>query len=220
MKIGELYNKKDKTKMNKKLNDFNISVPETGKIVAIARHGSTNNNGDKVFRGWEENPDNQLTDKGIQDAKNLGESVKKMIGKDNPNDYVLVCSDLNRAQDTADIVSQITGIPLGKSYKELRSQDTGDFTGKKEKDVKKEITNLIDKNPNKPLPGASESHVEFLNRVKGILSPDGKIAKDYPKKKIIAILHHQVEVEQANNFSSATDAMFDKGIEPGGLRKV
>jgi len=212
--------KKDKTKMTGKLNDLKLNVKPEGKIVAIARHGSTNSNGDNVFRGWAETPDNQLTLKGVGDAMKLGDSIKKMVGEGNPDDHVIVSSDLNRATDTAKTASKVSGVPLGKTYQALRSQDTGDFTGQKEDDVKKQITTLIKNHPDKPLPGASESHNDFTKRAKDALAPGGMIEKDHPHKKIIVITHHQVEVGHKNGFTPSTDEMFAKGLKPGELRKT
>ncbi len=190
--------------------------PTMGKIEIIARHGSTDSNGEKVFRGWEESKINQLTDKGKNDAKKLGESLKKEI-KD-PENYIIISSDLQRAADTAKIVSKITGIKTGQAYPQLRSQDTGDYTGMKESLVKHKIDEMINKTPNKPLPGASESYNDFITRLKKTLKPGGLIELHNPGKKIIVIAHHQVDVVQANDFDKATDAMFAKGLEPGGHR--
>jgi bisphosphoglycerate-dependent phosphoglycerate mutase len=52
-------------------------------IIGIGRHGSTTSNGDKKFRGWEEEPENQITSKGKNDAQKLGESIKRIEEKDN-----------------------------------------------------------------------------------------------------------------------------------------
>lgn len=194
-----------------------VPAKEEGQIVAVARHGSTDSNGEKVFRGWDETPQNELTDKGKQDAVKLGESVKETVGNDNPKDYVIVSSDLQRAVDSAKTASEISGVPLGKKYFGLRSQDTGDYTGLKEADEKAEIQQHIEEHPDEPLAGASESHNDFVNRVKNAFE---QVKQDNPGKKIIVVTHHQVEVLQANDFQKLTDAMFDKGIEPGQLRPV
>lgn len=190
-----------------------------GKIDIIARHGSTNSNGDKVFRGWKETTANQMTEKGHQDARDLGEKIKKVVGNDY-NDYVIVSSDLNRAIQTAQTVAKISGVPYVKYYKDLRSQDTGDYTGKKEEDVRDLIEKNIEETPDKNLPGASESYNNFINRIKKVLSPGGTIEKDFPNKKIIVVTHHQVEVLHSNNFNRATEPMFKKGVEPGCFRII
>ena len=206
--------------MKGKLTDLKLDASKAGTIIAIARHGSTNSNGDKVFRGWAEIPDNQLTEKGKNDAVNLGQNIKKIVGKDNPSKFIIVSSDLNRAIDSAKIASDVSGVPTGKQYSALRSQDTGKYTGQKEGTVKKEVLNHIENHPDKPLPGATESHNQFVQRAKEALKPNGVIEKDYPGKKIIPVVHHQVEVMHANNFNKTTDAMFDQGIKPGEIRKL
>ena len=201
-------------------NLINNMKSKQGKIVVIARHGSTNSNGDNVFRGWKETEENQLTGKGINDAEDLGHSIKKLVGKENPNNFIIVSSDLNRAIDTAKKVSKLTGISRGKEYKDLRSQDTGDFTGKKESEVKDQIEANIEKTPDKPLPGASECYNKFIDRIKNTLKPNGEIEKDYPNKKIIVVTHHQVLVLKKNNFDRATEPMFQKGVQPGGFEII
>ena len=184
-------------------------------IFMICRHGSTDSNGEKSFRGWKEVKINQLSEKGKQDVIHLGNKIKEYLKGEDLKDYIIVSSDLNRAKETANKVADITGIPIVKGYKDLRSQDTGDFTGKKEDDVKGHIEKNIDETPNTPLPGASESYNQFIDRIKNVLKPGGKIEKDYPRKKIIVISHHQVQVLQYNDFNRATEPMFKKGIEPG-----
>ena len=217
MKLTDAY--KNKRIMPGKLSDIKLDDAKTGDIIAIARHGSTNSNGDKVFRGWNETPDNQLTNKGVHDAMRLGQDIKKMVGN-KPDKYVIVSSDLNRAIDTARIASDVSGVPTGKQYASLRSQDTGIFTGQKEEKVKKQVIKHIENSPDQPLPGATESHTEFVTRVKEALKPNGIIEKDYPNKKIIPIVHHQVEILHKNNFGKTTESMFQGGIQPGELRKL
>lgn len=191
-----------------------------GKIHIIARHGSTNSNGDKMFRGWKETPINQLSEKGKQDVIKLGNDLKNYIKGQNPNDYVIVSSDLNRAKETANKVSEITKIPIGKGYRDLRSQDTGSYSGRKEDDVKPQIQKNVKETPHMPLPGASESYNDFIKRMIKALKTQGEIEKDFPNKKIIVITHHQVEVLHKNNFNKAPEPMFLKGIPPGGFRTI
>ena len=190
----------------------------SGVIKYIARHGETKRNGgsDVVYRGWKEEPANQLDDKGIEDAEELGEEVKDMIK--NPRDFVIVTSDLNRARDTGKIVSDISEIKLGKKYYDLRSMDTGFYTGKSVKEYQPEIDKHIEDHPDKPLKGSCESYNEFIARVKKAFEEE--IPEDYPGKKILVITHHQVEVLQGNHFEPIGDEHYKKGIKPGHIRKI
>ena len=183
-------------------------------IGFIARHGSTDSNWEKKFRGWEETKLNQLSDKWKNDARKLWKRIKQLVNG-NPDDYILVSSDLNRAKDTTKMASDISWVSIGKEYPELRSQDTGDFTNIPEDEVKPQVIYYTENHPNLPLPWASESHLQFVDRVKKVFN---QIPKDYPWKKIIVITHHQVEVLQANDFSALSDDMYKNWIEPWDIR--
>ena len=186
-------------------------------IVAICRHWRTASNWAKAFRWREETEDNQLSDEGKKDAISLWDLVKKMV-KEKPEDYKIVSSDLNRAVDTAKMVSIISWVSIGNKYFDLRSQDTWDFTNVPEAEVKEEVQDMTDNHPELPLPWASESHLDFIARAKKAINKE--IPEDYPDKKIIVVTHHQVEVMQANHFSKLTDAMFGAGIKPWWIRKL
>ncbi len=190
---------------------------EPGIIHAIARHGETKrNSGKPVYRGWKEEYDNQLSDKGVSQAEEMGKEIESLV--DNPKNFVIVSSDLNRARRSAEIAAIVSGVKIGKAYKELRSMDTGDFTGKPVHVHQETIDNHIQENPDIPLKGGKESYNDFVDRVK--LAFEKKLVRDYPGKQIIVVTHHQVEVLHANGFETLGPDNYKKGIPPGGIRLI
>ena len=76
--------------------------PKVGKIF-LARHGESEGNVQKVVCGSSA-PDFALTEKGKEDAKELGEKIKDLgITK-------IICSDMLRAKQTAEIVRETVGV--------------------------------------------------------------------------------------------------------------
>jgi broad specificity phosphatase PhoE len=184
-------------------------------IKIIGRHGETKRNAGKpVYRGWDEEPENQLSEEGLEDAEYLGKCIKKECK--NPKEWIIVTSDLQRARDTGIIASEVSGIKLGKKYYDLRSMDTGSFTGKPVHLHQKTIDDHVRQKPHLPLDGGSESYNDFIKRTKGAF--EKKLIEDYPDKDIIVITHHQVEVLHANDFEYADDTMYKHGILPGTIR--
>ena len=85
----------------------NIHLP-VEKTILFARHGESEANAKKIIGG-----DYPLTDKGLQDARKIAE---KMHGKGIKK---IVCSDLKRAQQTAEIVAAELNVPF-ETWTELR----------------------------------------------------------------------------------------------------
>ena len=189
-------------------------------IQYIARHGETDSNSEDVFRGWDEVPQNQLTPNGRNEAVKLGEAIKEIVDCNNPQEYIIVTSDLRRARESGEIASEVSGIQLGKSYKELRSMDTGHFSHLSVDKYGPIITKLEDEYPNDPLPGGEESFNEFIAKIKNAFSKNGPIERDYGSKCIIVITHHQVEVQQAAGFKKISKIQYDAGIDPGEIRPI
>lgn len=186
-------------------------------IHSVGRHGETKRNtGKPVYRGWKEEPGNQLSAQGLKDAEGLGKKIKNLVT--DPKEYVIVSSDLNRARHSAEIASVMSGVKIGKAYRDLRSMDTGSFSGKPVHIHQETIDNHIKENPDVPLKGARESYNDFITRLKGVFGK--KLFRDYPNKNIIVVSHNQVEVLHANNFEPVDAEAYKKGIPPGHLRVI
>lgn len=93
--------------------------------VYLARHGESEFNLSKTFTTQEEADNTKLTDKGKEDARNLGKSLReKKITK-------IVRSDLFRAKQTTDIVLEEIGWDKDdiEIWKDLREVRIGDNAG-------------------------------------------------------------------------------------------
>ena len=98
-----------------------IHLPTTQKIT-FARHGESEWNRDEIIQGSFQKGNN-LTDKGIKQAEDLANEVKnKKITK-------IICSDLNRAKETAEIVGEKLNIPI-EIWPELQEVSYGEYESK------------------------------------------------------------------------------------------
>lgn len=135
--------------------------------TAVVRHGATDLNGTgdnaktstEAIRGWKNVP---LNDKGRAEAAAAGEALKK-VNDVYPFDAIHA-SDLDRAQETAQILQQKLGgdIPINIDPR-LKPWNVGDMTGKPADQVIPLMHHLID-NPDVPAPNG-ESFNQFLGRI-------------------------------------------------------
>jgi probable phosphoglycerate mutase len=88
--------------------------------IALVRHGQTDWNAAGLFQGSSDTP---LNDVGRAQA---AESAARLTAQ--PWDAV-VSSPLSRARETAAIIADVLGIPLGAAYPELVERDYGPFEG-------------------------------------------------------------------------------------------
>lgn len=95
----------------------NIHLPEEKKVIFV-RHGQSEANAQGIA-----GMDSDLTEKGRQQAK---ETAQKISGK---NITKILCSDLKRAKETAEIIAKQIGGEV-EVWSELREADYGDFEGK------------------------------------------------------------------------------------------
>src|SRR5271166_1603174 len=92
----------------------------------MLRHGSTILNESQLYRGWSNGPDAQLDEMGQQQAREGAAFLSKLAI---PIEHV-ICSDMERAQETATIVCSILGIEEYKIDPRLRPLNVGNFAGK------------------------------------------------------------------------------------------
>lgn len=95
-------------------------------LFLMARHGTTRLNILNAYRGWSNGPDADLDGEGLQAATDAGFFLSKMKC---PVSRV-ICSDLNRAVNTASIICTILGISEFETDKRLRPLHVGDLAGK------------------------------------------------------------------------------------------
>src|SRR5258708_615453 len=132
--------------------------------LIFVRHGSTiQNAGDPAdpkdqFRGWIDSP---LSDFGRQTMAQTAAWFKNvpLTG--------IISSDLPRAVESAQMISQATGVPV-KTDPRLRPLNVGNLTGQVIDDKGKQIMEDAHRNRDMPLPGG-ESYNSFLQRYTSVL---------------------------------------------------
>ncbi|GAA1931629.1 phosphatase PhoE [Microbacterium aoyamense] len=89
----------------------------------LVRHGETDWNRDRRIQGSTDIP---LNDTGRGQARDAAAALRDELGDAAP---VVVSSDLSRARETAEIIAEQLGVPLGTAYPELRERAYGDAEG-------------------------------------------------------------------------------------------
>lgn len=122
----------------------------------MGRHGETKLNSEDKLRGWMDVP---LNPAGIEEAHAMAKLMKTK-----PIDRIY-CSDLDRADHTAQIVAHEHGLkPIARQW--FRPLNYGDMNGKSLKDIKPKLDELNEiwkTNPEHEAPGG-ESFTEFQDR--------------------------------------------------------
>jgi broad specificity phosphatase PhoE len=125
---------------------------QSGPLLYVLRHGSTQLNTEGKFRGW---IDVSLDDAGRKQAEEAGKWLKdKGIG-------LIVSSPLKRSRETADIAAKAIGVSVGAD-EELLPWNLGELAGTSKADNMDRLNHYID-NPSEPIPGG-ESLNAFLAR--------------------------------------------------------
>lgn len=148
-----------------------------GTRIIIIRHGETPLNKEKRIRGWSDVPL-------ASDAKpTIERTARELKGKVD----VLVTSDLERAEDTAKIISKITGAPIKKVSMEFRPWDVGHHTGQPQDEVYKFMADAARHHPDEKIEGG-ESFNSFKDRfIDGVK----ETAQKYKGRTIGVVTHHR-----------------------------
>jgi broad specificity phosphatase PhoE len=153
------------------------------RTILMVRHGATSLNNEDVsvdrIRGWKDIP---LSPDGEAEAKKLGQQMS-----DDPPD-VIVTSDLKRAADTAEIISEITGVPVKETTKDLRPWNCGKYSGWVTSEAVPILADYATDRPDEKVPGG-ESFDDFAKRFFCGLA---EIIQKYPGK-IAVVTHHRDE---------------------------
>jgi len=187
--------------------------------IIFVRHGatalnSTDNKEDKI-RSW---LNVQLDEAGKKDV------LKTALDLKDKKIDAIVTSDLDRASDTADIISKTTGAKVVERSKDLRPWNLGKFTGQHSSEVHPQIEKFI-KASDKTVP-EGESFDNFKNR---FLNKMDQINKDYAGKTVVVVSHHRndrlLEAWEATGYGKDRDidtrVMASKGtLEPGDARTI
>jgi uncharacterized phosphatase len=138
-------------------------------IAAFIRHGQTDWNRDGLLQGSSDIP---LNDTGRSQARDA-----LMTLRSRPWD-VVVSSPLLRARETAQIIADGLGIPLGPAYPGLVERDYGELEGTPSSDA-------IERWPDRGYPGA-ESLDAVASRGAAALA---LIADEYPGGSVLTVCH-------------------------------
>lgn len=138
--------------------------------IYFATHSTTKDNEQKIASGWK---DAELSEVGIQQAKEVGETFK------NIQIDLVCCSDLKRAVDTVKIAfgDKIPTI----IDKRLRELNYGDFNGKPSEIVEPMKREHI----KKPFPNG-ESYEQAVKRVHNFCR---ELKEQYPEKTVLVVGH-------------------------------
>ncbi|PIP65257.1 hypothetical protein COW95_02820, partial [Candidatus Peregrinibacteria bacterium CG22_combo_CG10-13_8_21_14_all_49_11] len=157
------------------------SPSENSVQVVLMRHGETDWNKEGKAQGGE--ADLPLNDTGKKQAH---DAAKKF--KDETFDAI-ICSDMKRAVETAEIISKQIGVPIQAKWKELRERYLGEWGGER-------LDTVCEKFPlpsnDKTLsfhygtPKDGESFSDFLARAQHVRE---KMLEEFAGKKILVVAH-------------------------------
>lgn len=137
--------------------------------LIIFRHGQSEWNLQNKFTGW---VDVELTEKGIQEAKNAGEKLKPF------NFDFAYASDLKRAQNTLKLALEVAGKSVPTTYHQaLNERMYGDLQGLDKTETAKKF---------------GEEQVKIWRRSYDIAPPNGESLKDTAAR---VIPYFQSEIE-------------------------
>lgn len=138
-------------------------------LLVIFRHGQSVWNLENKFTGW---VDVELTEKGIQEAKNAGEKLKPF------NFDVAYASDLKRAQNTLTIALEVAGKTVPTKYnKALNERMYGDLQGLDKTETAKKY---------------GDEQVKIWRRSYDVPPPNGESLKDTTAR---VIPYYKAEIE-------------------------
>ena len=146
--------------------------PATGRsttVLALIRHGQTDWNAEGLLQGSSDIP---LNDMGRQQALDA-----LMTLRSRPWD-VVVSSPLERARETAAIIADGLGIPLGEAYPGLAERDYGVLEGTP-------AAAAIEQWPSRDYPGAETLEAVATRGQKALAA----IVADFPDAAVLVVCH-------------------------------
>ncbi|MDD5624084.1 MAG: histidine phosphatase family protein, partial [Candidatus Peribacteraceae bacterium] len=150
--------------------------------LTVVRHGQTDYNAQDLANGG--NIDTELNETGRGQVRALAKKLAKRKFD------VIISSDLKRATETAQILSEALKVPHVAQWKELRERDTGDWTGQPNAKFEGLPTPL---GPSECLaiftgtPPHGESLQTFLSRMEGAVE---RIRREFPGKRVLVASHY------------------------------
>ena len=133
--------------------------------LAIIRHGQTEENVRGLLQG---HMPGHLTAEGIAAA----EALARRLATEHFD--ILLCSDLARAQQTAQIIARHTGL-VPQPSPLYRERDQGPWTGRPAAEVR-----------GLPLPEGMETQAQLYDRARRVLDT---IARTFPGRRVLLVTH-------------------------------
>ncbi|AYF98575.1 histidine phosphatase family protein [Protaetiibacter intestinalis] len=137
--------------------------------LAFIRHGQTDWNRDDRIQGSSDIP---LNDTGREQARDAVEMLADWSWD------AVVSSPLSRARETAQIVADGLGLPLGPAYPELAERDYGPLEGAPS-------TETMARWPRRDYPGAEPLDAVVERCLRGL----ARIDEDYPDQNVVVVCH-------------------------------
>ena len=146
--------------------------------LLLVRHGEAEHHTRGLTGGWTDLP---LTETGRDQLRQLGQRIKRDFGA---LPFQIITSDLVRAKESAQIISEVTGFPIVEAVKWLREKNNGIAAGLHEEEARKLAYSPL---PDKPLDWrryeGGETRREFFNRV---AKPFERVVKNYSHVIVVA----------------------------------
>lgn len=153
--------------------------------IGLMRHAETVDNRAKRIQGQSES---ELTPEGVAMALAWGQSLLEY------GFTSIVCSDLGRAQHTAQLVNESLGLPVRVDHR-LREQDWGEWVGKSVRELRVFFKEQVEEQEQKGWefrPPGGESRLEVLDRSKEAMVFAGLEAMRREEGKSLVIAHQGV----------------------------
>lgn len=171
--------------------------------VLFVRHGDTEMNLEKKFRGWTDVP---LAKQGIAQ----GQATHKKYGKSLDSIYA---SDLTRAVQTGQILAK-GRIPSMILDTRLRPWDVGQFTGQPKDEATRQALMKYVNSPDTPIPGG-ESLNDFTNRYAAGLKDI--LEREHPDANV-AVVSHASNIRAVNELLRPGQTPLL--VKPGGVLEM
>jgi len=145
--------------------------------ILLVRHGESEWNAAGRWQGWADAP---LSELGQQQAVEAAEAVGAVDA--------VFASDLQRAADTARIISELIGVGPVLTLPGLRERDVGEWTGLTRPEIAERWPAAIEawRRGDMPAPPGGEPDDVIIERVLGSLQ---EIARDWPHAEVLAVSH-------------------------------
>lgn len=145
--------------------------------ILLIRHGETTWNAEKRWQGWADSP---LSELGRRQAVEAADAVGQVDA--------IVASDLQRAAETARIISELIGIGPVMTEAGLRERDVGEWSGLLRAEIEERYPGALAAWSADPaaVPPGGETNDAILERVRAALV---RVAAAWDGAEVLAVSH-------------------------------